>query len=95
MTTIRVDAAEVAELGVALTEAGADLLAMGDPAAERWALGPGDAGPAVEELLGGWRRARLALGRSLGELGEAAVGAGSLYVDTEAGLSRSLSGGSW
>ena len=40
MTTIRVDAAEVAELGVALAETGADLLLMGDPAAERWALGP-------------------------------------------------------
>ena len=95
MTTIRVDAAEVAELGVALAETGADLLAMGDPGAERWALGPGRAGPAVEELLGGWRRARLALGQSLGELGEAAVGAGALYLDTEAGVSRSLFGGSW
>ena len=95
MTTIRVDAAEVAELGVALAEAGADLLLMGDPAAERWALGPGATGPAVEELLGGWRRVRLALGESLSELGDAAVGAGSLYVDTEAGVSRSLFGGSW
>ncbi len=95
MTTIRVDAAEVAELGVALAETGADLLLMGDPAAERWALGPGATGPAVEELLGGWRRVRLALGESLSELGDAAVGAGSLYVDTEAGVSRSLFGGSW
>ena len=95
MTTIRVDAAEVAELGVDLAETGADLLLMGDPAAERWALGPGATGPAVEELLGGWRRVRLALGESLSELGDAAVGAGSLYVDTEAGVSRSLFGGSW
>ena len=69
MTTIRVDAAEVAELGVALAETGADLLLMGDPAAERWALGPGAAGPAVEELLGGWRRVRLALGGSLDRAG--------------------------
>jgi len=95
MTTIRVDAAEVAELGVALAETGADLLLMGDPAAERWALGPGATGPAVEELLGGWRRVRLALGGSLTELGGAAVHAGALYVDTEAGVSRSLFGGSW
>ena len=95
MTTIRVDAAEVAELGVALAETGADLLLMGDPAAERWALGPGAAGPAVEELLGGWRRVRLALGDSLTGLGDAAVEAGSLYLDTEAGVSRSLFGGSW
>jgi len=95
MTMIRVDAAEVAELGVALAESGADLLLMGDPGAERWALGPGATGPAVEELLGGWRRVRLALGGSLAELGDAAVDAGSLYLDTEAGVSRSLFGGSW
>ena len=95
MTTIRVDAAEVAELGVALAETGADLLLMGDPGAERWALGPGATGPAFEELLGGWRRVRLALGGSLAELGDAAVDAGSLYLDTEAGVSRSLFGGSW
>jgi len=62
---------------------------------ERWALGPGAAGPAVEELLGGWRRVRLAVGESLTALGDAAVDAGALYVDTEAGVSRSLFGGSW
>jgi hypothetical protein len=95
MSRIRVDAAEVAQLGVALAETGADLLLMGDPGAERWALGPGATGPAVEELLGGWRRVRLALGGSLAELGDAAVDAGSLYLDTEAGVSRSLFGGSW
>jgi hypothetical protein len=38
---------------------------------------------------------RLVLGGSLAELGDAAVDAGSLYVDTEAGVSRSLFGGSW
>jgi hypothetical protein len=95
MPMIRVDAVEVAELGVALAETGADLLLMGDPGAERWALGPGATGPAVEELLGGWRRVRLVLGESLTDLGDAAVGAGSLYLDTEAGVSRSLFGGSW
>ena len=93
MTTIRVDAAEVAELGVALAETGGDLLLLGDPAAERWALGPGDAGPALEELVGGWRRARLVLGGALVDLGEAAVDAGAVYVETEAGVSRSLLGG--
>ena len=95
MTWIRVDAAEVAELGVALAETGADLLLLGDPAADRWALGPGDTGPAVEELIGGWRRVRLALGGSLTELGEATVAAGALYLDTESGITRSLLGGSW
>jgi len=38
---------------------------------------------------------RLALGRSLAELGAAGVDAGSLYLDTEAGVSRSFAGGSW
>jgi hypothetical protein len=95
MSTIRVDAAEVAQLGVALAETGADLLLMGDPSAERWALGPGDTGPAVEELLGGWRRARLALSAVLVDLGDAVVDAGSVYVETEAGVSRSLRGGAW
>jgi hypothetical protein len=95
MSWIRVDAAEVAELGVALSETGADLLLMGDPSADRWALGPGECGPALEELRGGWRRVRLALGGSLLDLGEAAVGAGSLYLDTEAGVSRGLAGGPW
>lgn len=90
MSTIRVDAAEVAELGVALAETGGDLLVMGDPSTERWALGPGATGPAVEELLGGWRRARVALAGALVELGDGAVEAGSVYVDTEAGVSRSL-----
>ena len=95
MTIIPVDGAEVAELGVALAETGADLLLMGDPSAERWALGPGECGPAVDELLGGWRRQRMALGRALSELGGAAVTAGSVYVDTEGGVQRSWVGGSW
>ena len=93
MSRLRIDAAEVAELGVALAETGGDLLLLGDPAAERWALGPGDTGPAVEELIGGWRRARLVLGAALVDLGEAAVEAGSVYVDTETAVSRSLLGG--
>jgi hypothetical protein len=76
MTTIRVDAAAVAALGPALLEVAESLVLMGDPAAERWALGPGETGPAVEELLGGWRRVRLLLGTSLAELGEAATAGG-------------------
>ncbi|HET6967179.1 MAG TPA: hypothetical protein VFI44_02825, partial [Ornithinibacter sp.] len=63
--------------------------------AERWALGPGATGPVVEELVGGWRRARLVLAGVLVDLGDAAVGAGSVYVDTEQGVSRSLLGGPW
>ncbi|WP_377641881.1 hypothetical protein [Oryzobacter terrae] len=95
MTRIRVDAAEVAELGVALAETGAHLCLLGDPGAERWALGPGETGPAVEELLGGWRRVRLSLAEALAELGGAAAGAGALYLETEGGVGRSLRGGTW
>ncbi len=94
MTRIRVDPAQVAELGVALAETGAQLSLLGDPAAERWALGPGETGPAVEELLGGWRRVRLSLAEALTGLGEAAGGAGVLYLETEDGVGRSLAGGS-
>ena len=68
---------------------------MGGPSAERWALGPGAVGPAVEELIGGWRHVRLALGEALTGLGDTAVEAGALYLDTEAGVSHSLFGGSW
>ena len=93
MTTLRVEAADVLALGDALARAGAGLARMGDPGADRWALGPGESGPALEELLGGWRHTRLALGEALVDLGESAVEAGGLYVDTEAGVARSLVGG--
>ncbi|MFQ6170459.1 hypothetical protein ACK8HX_02535 [Oryzobacter sp. R7] len=95
MTRYRVDAEEVAALGVALHEAGLHLAQVGDVSAERWALGPGETGPAVEELLGGWRRSRLALAESLVALGEAALAAGDAYLDVEDATERALRGGSW
>ena len=58
MTTIRVDAAEVAELGVALAETGADLLLLGDPSVERWALGPGAAAVVSVMKTGSGRQKR-------------------------------------
>lgn len=93
MTTVRVDADGVLALGASLAEVAAGLAAMGDPGADRWAVGPGESGPALEELLGGWQRTRLQLAAALADLGDATVGAGGLYVDTEAGVSRSLIGG--
>lgn len=95
MTRYTVDAGEVAGLGLGLREAGLHLALLGDVSAERWALGPGDAGPAVEELLGGWRRSRLALAESLVVLGEAAASASGAYLDVEEAAERSLAGGSW
>lgn len=93
MTSYRVDAAAVLAMGAGLVGLGESLALVGDPAADRWALGPGEVGPAVEELLGGWRHARLVLAASLAELGEAAAGAGGLYLDVDAGVSHGLGGG--
>ncbi|GGL43505.1 hypothetical protein H9L10_07350 [Phycicoccus endophyticus] len=93
MATYRVDAQTVLEVGAALVDLGGALASMGDPHADRWAFGPGPAGAAVEELLGGWRHARLGLAEALAVLGEAAAEAGGAYVDTEAGLAHSLHGG--
>ncbi|NHA66813.1 hypothetical protein [Phycicoccus flavus] len=93
MTSYRVDAATVLTLGAGLVDLADALTLAGDPSADRWALGPGEVGPAVEDLLGGWRHARLVLAASLAELGEATADAGGLYLDTEAGLSHGLGGG--
>lgn len=93
MTTYRVDAETVLATGAALVDLAEGLALVGDPAVDRWALGPGGVGPAVEELLGGWRHARLGLAESLAGLGEAAATAGGAYLDAEAGVSRTLGGG--
>jgi hypothetical protein len=93
MTTYRVDAAEVAALGESLADLAEALALMGDPEPDLWALGPGSAGAALGELVGGWQLARLRTAEQLALLGEAAVSAGGLYLDTESGVRRSLTGG--
>ncbi len=93
MSTFRVDAAEVAALGESLAGLAESLALMGDPQPDLWALGPGASGTALGELLGGWRLARLRTAEHLAGLGEAAVAAGGLYLDTDAGVRRSLVGG--
>ncbi|QIM20629.1 hypothetical protein G7075_04810 [Phycicoccus sp. HDW14] len=93
MTSFRVDAEAVLEVGASLVELAEGLAAMGDPHADAWALGPGRSGAALEELLGGWRHARLQLAGSLADLGAAAAEAGGAYLDTDVGVSRSLDGG--
>jgi hypothetical protein len=95
MTQYRVDGAQVLALGASLAELAESLALAGDPEADRWALGPGESGAAVEELLGGWRLARLRLAEQLTGLGEATVTAGGLYVSTESGVGRELAGGGW
>jgi hypothetical protein len=93
MTSFRVDAETVLAVGADLVDLADSLATMGDPHADRWAFGPGRTGPAVEELLGGWRHARLGLAESLADLGAAAAEAGGAYLDTEAGVSRTVGGG--
>ncbi|PKW25694.1 hypothetical protein [Phycicoccus duodecadis] len=93
MTSYRVDAGTVLGVGAGLADLAEGLALMGDPSADRWAFGPTATGAALEELLRGWRHARLGLAEALAGLGEAAAGAGGLYLDTEAGLARQLGGG--
>jgi hypothetical protein len=93
MTSFRVDAETVLEVGAALVELADGLATMGDPHADRWAFGPGRTGPAVEELLGGWRHARLQLAGSLADLGAAAAEAGGAYLHTESAVAGFLGGG--
>ncbi|MBT9254848.1 hypothetical protein KMZ32_02525 [Phycicoccus sp. MAQZ13P-2] len=93
MTTYRVDARTVLQVGEQLVGLAEALTLMGDPAADRWAFGPGRSGAAAEELLGAWRHARLRVADALTVLGEAAGSAGGAYLDTEAGVSRRLGGG--
>ena len=95
MTTFRVDAGEVAALGAGLLDLAESLALVGDPHPDLWALGPGQAGSALGDLLGGWRLLRLRTVEELTALGEAAVAAGGLYLDTESTVGRSLAGGSW
>lgn len=95
MTTYRVDAAQVAALGGSLVDLAEALALVGDPEADRWALGPGASGPAVEELLGGWRLTRLRAAEDLTGLGEAAASAGGLYLAAERDVGRRLGGGAW
>lgn len=94
MTTYRVDAGEVAALGAALLDLAESLALVGDPEPDLWALGPGQAGTALGELLGGWRLTRLRTAEHLAAMGEAAASAGALYLDTESAVGRSLAGGS-
>lgn len=93
MTSYRVDAETVLAVGAGLVDLADGLASMGDPHADAWAFGPGRTGPAVEELLGGWRHARLQLAGALAGLGEAAAEAGGAYLDTETGVSRTVGGG--
>ena len=93
MTTYRVEPEQLLALGGSLADVAESLALLGDPAADRSALGPGEVGPALEWLLGGWQRARVAVAGELAELAEGTVDAGGLYLSTDSDVTRSLGGG--
>jgi uncharacterized protein YukE len=96
MTRIRIDAEGIAELGATLEDLADSLAHARDGRADRWALGPGDSAAAFDDLVTHWRVQRLALARSLADLGAAARTAGPVYVSAEQAIGgRFLVGGLW
>lgn len=90
---MHIDAAWIAQLGVSLGDVAARLAEAGDGDKDAAAFGPGEARGAFDHLMEGWRRQRLALVEQLGDLADAASVAGGAYVETEAAVGRSLTGG--
>lgn len=96
MTSIRVDAEAIAELGVVLQDVAEGLARTHDARADRWALGPGSSAEAFDDLVTHWRRQRLALATALADLGDAAQEAGGVYVSAEQAIGgRFTVGGQW
>jgi hypothetical protein len=93
MPEIEVTAEDLARLGEDLEEISAFLAALGRVGAvEPWALGPGSAGDALQEVLGNWEHYRLLLGRHLAALGAGARAAGRGYLRVEADVSSAVGG---
>jgi hypothetical protein len=93
MPEIEVSAEDVARLGDSLAEVSAFLRALDHATAvEPWALGPGSAAGAVQDVLGNWERYRLLLADRLDELAGAAQGAGSAYLQVETEVAAALGG---
>ena len=93
MSSFRVDAEAVKQLGLDLLDLADELGAQGEGDDDAWALGHGEAAAAFVELVGRWRLERGRLCTALSDLGEAAVTAGGLYVDVESLVGRSMVGG--
>lgn len=94
MTTMRIEAGWIAQLGVSLGDISAQLARSGDGDEDAAAFGSGEAAGAFDHLMEGWRRQRLALVRQLEDLSEKASAAGGAFVETEEAVGRSLAGGS-
>ena len=93
MTTMRIEAEWVAQLGVSLADISAKLAQAGDGDEDAAAFGAGDAAAAFDHLMQGWRRQRLAVVQQLADLSDKAAAAGAAFVETEAAVGRSLQGG--
>lgn len=90
MTTLRVDAATITELGEELRLL-AEHLAGLDAGGTAPDLGHDVVSAGLEDLLGNWTLARGQLARALDGLGELAGAAGAVYLRTEEQVLDSLS----
>lgn len=91
---MQIDAPMIAQLGVSLGEIAANLEGAGDGDKDGAAFGDyGEAQAAFDHLMEGWRLQRFALVKQLQGLSEKASAAGTAYVETELGVSRSCMGG--
>lgn len=92
MTALRVDPEVVTDLGISLLVMAEEVSHGDDAGLVRHLLGGPASGAALDDLLGNWRRERLLLARSLYDLGDAAVAAGGVYVETEVSITATLGG---
>ena len=95
MSSYRVDGAQVAALGQALSELAQGVATQGESVrSDAWALGNAAASGAFEEAMTHWRHERLLLAASLDDLGAAAATAGAVYHEAETGnVERLMIGG--
>jgi len=95
MSSYRVDGAQIAALGQALSELAQGVATQGESVRlDAWALGNAAASSAFEEAMTHWRHERLLLAGSLDDLGAAAAAAGAVYLEVEAiNVGRLTTGG--
>lgn len=91
MTTLRVDAATIQELGTELRLLAEHLAGLEGAGELGTDVGHDTVSAALEELLGNWTLARGQLARALDELGELAGEAGTAYLVVEQQVLDSLS----
>lgn len=90
MTTLRVDAATIQELGGELRALAEHLAALEGAGALGLDLGHATVSSALDELLGNWTLARGQLARALDDLGGLAGEAGAAYLVVEEQVLDSL-----